>query len=161
MKRIADFRAKYASLFEDLLPEDEKETFLNYDMLNILINRDQKGRRVLLCTTGGNWNPSKVSTDQILKMLYILHLAALLEPETQVRGIVVIMDLKDLGMKQVRAFTPSFAKKLTSFIQEALPLRLKELHMVNNPVVFKFAWKIVKPFINEKFSNRVSCGSNK
>lgn len=75
------------------------------------------------------------------------------------RGIVVIMDLKDLGMKQLQCFTPSFAKKLTFFVQEALPLRLKEFHVVNNPAIFKIGWQIVKPLLNEKFSNRV--GTNR
>ncbi|KRT79165.1 CRAL-TRIO domain containing protein [Oryctes borbonicus] len=155
MKRIAEFRARYSTLFDGLLPEHEKDAFITYNLINILVNRDQRGRRVLICRTGGNWNPSKVTTNQLLRIFYLLHLAALLEPETQVRGIVVVMDVKDLGMSQIRAFTPSFAKKLTSFVQEAFPLRLKEFHVVNNSMIFKIVWQIVKPLLNEKLNKRV------
>ena len=37
------------------------------------------------------------------------------------------MDFDGLSMKQVRGLSPSFSMKLLSFIQEAMPLRLKEV----------------------------------
>jgi hypothetical protein len=47
----------------------------------------------------------------------MIHLAAMLEPETQVRGVVVILDFENLSMKQIRQLTPSFSIRLLSFIQ--------------------------------------------
>lgn len=156
MKRIADYRAKYKDILYDLLPEQEKEAFANHNVVNVLTNRDHKGRRVLLVNLGSTWNPSKVSADQLLRILYLVHLAAMLEPATQIKGAVVIMDYKGLGMKQVGALTPAFAMKLMSFIQDAMPLRLKEIHFVNNPMLFNIAWKIIKPLVKEKLNKRVS-----
>lgn len=138
-----------------MYPEHEKEAFTTSDIFNIITNRDQKGRRILLMKLGGNWDPSKVTPDQILRMLYILHIGALLEPETQVRGGVVIADLNGMGWKQVRTFRPAFATVLVGFLQEALPLRLKEFHIVNNPTLFKLVWQIIKPLMNEKLYKRV------
>lgn len=89
-------------------------------------------------------------------MFYLIHEAAVLEPETQVRGVVVIMDFNNLGMKQIAALSPSFSMKLLGFIQDAMPLRLKEVHMVKQPFIFKMVWSIFKPFIREKLKNRVS-----
>lgn len=43
-----------------------------------------------------------MTTDQLFRMFYLIHEAALLEEETQVNGVVVIMDYDGLGMKQVR-----------------------------------------------------------
>lgn len=37
------------------------------------------------------------------------------------------MDFDGLSMKQVMGMTPSFCMKLLTFIQEAMPLRLKEV----------------------------------
>lgn len=54
MKRIADFKVKYSDLLDNLLPEDEKNAFVNHNVVNVLKNRDQKGRRVLLVNCGGN-----------------------------------------------------------------------------------------------------------
>lgn len=37
-----------------------------------------------------------------------------------------------------------------------MPLRLKEVHIINQPYVFNMIWQIFKPFIKEKLKNRVS-----
>lgn len=102
------------------------------------------------------WDPSKVSADQIFRIFYLIHEAAILEPETQVNGVVVIMDFEGLGMKQAKAFTPAFSYRLLTFIQDAMPLRLKEIHMVKQPFIFNIVWNIFKPFIREKLGKRVS-----
>lgn len=39
------------------------------------------------------------------------------------------MDYDGLSMKQVTGMTPSFCMRLLSFIQDAMPLRLKEVHI--------------------------------
>lgn len=89
-------------------------------------------------------------------MFYLIHVLAVLEPESQIRGVVVIMDYNNLGMKQVKALSPSFSLLLLSFIQEAMPLRLKEVHIVRQPFIFNVVWNIFKPFIKAKLSGRVS-----
>lgn len=55
MKRIANFKEKNKDLLENLLPEDEKQAFTNHNVVNVLTNRDQKGRRVLLVNVGGKY----------------------------------------------------------------------------------------------------------
>ena len=63
------------------------------------------------------WDPNKVTADQIFRVFYLIHLGAMLEPESQISGVVVIMDFKGLGLKQVKGFTPSFSLRLLTFIQ--------------------------------------------
>jgi len=41
------------------------------------------------------------------------------------------MDFDGLSMKQVTGLSPSFSMRLLSFIQDALPLRLKEVNIDN------------------------------
>lgn len=41
------------------------------------------------------------------------------------------MDFDGLSMKQVKGLPPSFAIKLLNFIQDAMPLRLKEVRINN------------------------------
>lgn len=53
MKRIAEFREKYKDLLDGLLPEHEKEAFVNHNVVNVLTERDDKGRRVLIVNCGG------------------------------------------------------------------------------------------------------------
>jgi retinaldehyde-binding protein 1 len=155
MKRISDFKLKYKDILENLVPEDEKEAFTQHNVVNVLTNRDHKGRRVLLVNVGGSWDTSKVTADQLFRMFFLIHEAAVLEPETQVRGVVVIMDFDNLSLKQISALSPAFSMKLLGFIQDAMPLRLKEVHMVKQPFIFKMVWAIFKPFIKEKLKNRI------
>lgn len=45
------------------------------------------------------------------------------------------MDFDGLSMKQIKGMSPSFSLKLLSFIQDAMPLRLKEVctnHNINH-----------------------------
>uniref|UniRef100_A0A1Q3FZQ0 Putative phosphatidylinositol transfer protein sec14 n=1 Tax=Culex tarsalis TaxID=7177 RepID=A0A1Q3FZQ0_CULTA len=155
MRRIAEFKKTNHNLLHNLMPEDEKKAFTEHNVVNVLANRDQKGRRVLLVNCGQLWDPKAVSSEQLFRLFYIIHLLAQLEPETQINGAVVIMDFDGLGMKQVKALSPSFSKLLLTFIQEALPLRLKEVHIIKQPFIFKMVWALFTPFIKEKLNKRM------
>lgn len=156
MRRIAEFKREHAAALKDLLPDDERDSFCANDVVNVLTNLDQNGRRVLIVHCGEVWDPKKVTSEQLFRVFYLIHLTALAEERTQIRGVVVIMDFSGLGMKQIRALTPSWSKRLLTFIQEAMPVRMKQVHMVNQPYIFNMVWTIFKPFIREKLSSRVS-----
>lgn len=86
----------------------------------------------------------------------LVHIMAQLEKSTQICGCIVIYDFDGLGMKQIKAMTPSSVQRLLTFIQVAMPLRLKEVHFVKQPFIFNMVWSLMKPFIKEKLKNRVS-----
>lgn len=65
------------------------------------------------------------------------------------------MDFEGLSLKQVKALSPSFSKRLLTFIQDAMPLRMKEIHFVKQPFIFNMVWSLFKPFIREKLKKRV------
>lgn len=56
MKRIADFKKKHEAILKDLTPEAEREAMTEYDVVNVLKNKDQHGRRVLIVNHGGLYN---------------------------------------------------------------------------------------------------------
>jgi len=155
MRTTAEFRKENAALVKGLMPEMEKRSFCEHEVVNVLKNCDQKGRRVLIVNVGKLWNPNEVPSDSMFKMFYLIHIAAQLEPETQCRGVVVIMDFDGLGMSQVRSLTPTFSKRLLTFIQDAMPIRMREIHIVKQPFVFKMVWALFKPFIREKLNKRI------
>lgn len=53
MRRIAEFKKDYSKLLHNLMPGDEKEAFSEHDVVNVLTNRDQAGRRILTVNCGG------------------------------------------------------------------------------------------------------------
>lgn len=85
MQRIADFKVKHASLLDNLLPNDERTAIFEHNVVNVLKDRDHKRRRVLIVSAGKSWDPSKVTTDQMFRMFYLIHEAAMLEEESQVK----------------------------------------------------------------------------
>ncbi|XP_021918955.1 alpha-tocopherol transfer protein-like [Zootermopsis nevadensis] len=42
-----------------------------------------------------------------------------------------------------------------NIFQEAMPLRLKEVHIVNQPFLFNMVWQMFKPFVKEKLKKRL------
>lgn len=156
MRTTAEFKKNNIEIIRNLMPEDERAAFCDYNVVKVLTNRDQLGRRVLVVNVGELWDTKGVSGEQLFRLFYLIHIAALVEPESQVRGVVVIMDFEGLGMKQVRELTPTFSKRLLTFIQYAMPLRMKEVHIINQPFLFKMVWSLFKPFVEAKLNSRVS-----
>lgn len=155
MKSVAAFRKDYAHLVRGLQLEPLKEKLLYGNIINVLKNCDQFGRRVMILNVGGIWDPEFVSGEESFQLLYGAHLVALLEPETQIRGVVCILDFDGLSFKQVKVLTPNYLIRLLAFIQDAFPLRLKEVHVIKQPFIFKAVWSLAKPLINEKLRNRI------
>ncbi|KXJ78767.1 hypothetical protein RP20_CCG003565 [Aedes albopictus] len=155
MRNVAEFQKNHHDLLHNLMPADLKNEMTNYNLVTVLTNRDQKGRRMVIVRMGEVWDPKAVHEDKIFAILYTIHKLAIMEPATQINGIVVIYDFAGLGMKQVKGMSPSASKRLLSFIQEAAPLRMKAVHFVNEPMLFNMVWALMKPFVKEKLKNRM------
>lgn len=86
----------------------------------------------------------------------ILTVEKLLEQEeTQINGIVVINDMAYLTLDMAKQMGPSLAKKLTTTIQECLPLRIKSSNLTNQPKFFDLAYAIVYPLLKDKMKKRL------
>ncbi|VVC45837.1 Cellular retinaldehyde binding/alpha-tocopherol transport,CRAL/TRIO, N-terminal domain,CRAL-TRIO lipid [Cinara cedri] len=161
MKRLADFKEKNNKIIGNPLPREEKRLFTENNVVNVLVDRDQKNRRVLILNMGSAWDPKKLNSEELFKVLYLIQVAALVEEETQVRGAVIIIDFHGLSTKQVMAMSPSFAMTLLLYIQESMPLRLKEVHIVRQPFLFNMVWPMFKQFVGDKLKKRLFFHGNK
>lgn len=79
----------------------------------------------------------------------------MLEPETQVKGAVVVIDLDGLSLQQTWQFTPAFAKRMVDWLQDSVPLRIKGVHIINQPKIFNVVFALFKPFLREKLRSRI------
>lgn len=52
MKRLADFKDKHDKIIGNPLPREEKKLFTENNVVNVLVDRDQKNRRVLIINMG-------------------------------------------------------------------------------------------------------------
>lgn len=78
------------------------------------------------------------------------------EPETQIAGVVVVLDMAGLSLHHAKFFTPYYAKKMVELVQETFPLRFKGFHIVNEPFYFDAVMTVLKPFLKDKIKKRVS-----
>ncbi|XP_072758684.1 alpha-tocopherol transfer protein-like isoform X2 [Anoplolepis gracilipes] len=153
-KHYYNFKLKHANIYDNLKPSREKNIF-DQNILTVLPVRDQHGRRILIIELGKKWKHNKCSLDEIYKGCVLYLEAAMLEPSTQIAGAVVIFDMDGLTLQQTWQFTPPFAKRIVDLLQEAMPLRIKNLHIVNQPYVFNMVFALFKPFLREKLKSRL------
>ncbi|XP_050530194.1 alpha-tocopherol transfer protein-like [Daktulosphaira vitifoliae] len=161
MKRLAEFRYKHQKIIANPLPSEEKNLFTDHNVVNVLVDRDHNNRRILVLNMGSAWDPKLLPSEQLFKCLYLIQIASLVEQESQVRGAVIIIDFHGLSTKQVMALSPSFAMTLLLYIQEAMPVRLKEVHIVRQPFLFNMVWPMFKQFIGDKLKKRLFFHGNK
>lgn len=154
VKRYYHFKQKHSNLYDGLVPSKNKNIF-DHNILTVLPNRDQFGRRILILELGKKWKHNKVSLDEVYKGCVLFLEVAMLEPESQVAGAVVIFDMDGLSLQQVWQFTPPFAKKIVDLLQDAIALRVKNIHIVNQPYIFNMVFALFKPFLREKLRNRI------
>lgn len=192
IKRYYSFKVKHSDIYNGLVPSKEKNIF-EQNILTVQPNRDQLGRRILILELGSKsrdttcfkkynflfifsekWKTSEVTLDEVFKGAVLFLELAMLEPETQVCGAVVVFDMDGLSLSQTTKFTPMFAKRIVDwlqvsfslifffvtsvlfiFLQDSVPLRIKNIHIVNQPYIFKIVFNLFKPFLREKLRNRI------
>ncbi|CAK9828495.1 Alpha-tocopherol transfer protein-like [Anthophora retusa] len=154
VKSYYSFKVKHSNVYKDLKPSREKNIF-EQNILQVLPNRDQHGRRILIIELGKKWKHNKCSLDEVFKGCVLYVEAAMLEPATQIAGAVVIFDMDGLSLQQTCQFTPPFAKRIVDWLQDSVPLRVKNMHVVNQPYVFNMVFALFKPFLREKLKSRI------
>ncbi|XP_044726959.1 alpha-tocopherol transfer protein-like isoform X2 [Chrysoperla carnea] len=154
IKRYYSFKVKHANVYDGLMPSKEKNIF-EHNILTVLPQRDQFGRRILVIELGKKWKHNKCSLDEVFKGCVLFLEAAMLEPESQICGAVVIFDMDGLSLQQTWQFTPPFAKRIVDWLQDSVPLRIKNIHIVNQPYVFNMVFQLFKPFLREKLKSRI------
>ena len=81
------------------------------DVVSVAPYRDQKGRRMIFYKIG-NWKPSTVSIDEILKATLIVVEMGSLEPSAQILGGIGIFDFEGLSLNHAWHLNPSIAQKI-------------------------------------------------
>ncbi|XP_026333792.1 alpha-tocopherol transfer protein-like [Hyposmocoma kahamanoa] len=112
------------------------------------------GRRVTICR-GIHPDLTAQQIVDTLKIALMIGDVRLIEEKEGVAGDIYVLDAAILGPSMLARLTPSSIKKFMICVQEAYPIKLKEVHIVNtSPIVERFI-NFVKPFLKEKIRKRI------
>ncbi|ENN75018.1 hypothetical protein YQE_08333, partial [Dendroctonus ponderosae] len=89
---------------------------------------------------------SSFFVDSQVKLLYLL--VELLLQDNPPDGLVVVLNLKGVGLMHITRLKISTVKKFFQFLQEAMPTQLKQIHIINSSYVFDKILMVLKPFMN-------------
>ncbi|ETN63771.1 cellular retinaldehyde-binding protein [Anopheles darlingi] len=154
MKAYYKLKQKEDSILSGLSTELLADVFTDR-LVQILPKRDQHGRRIMYMEMGGKWNCSKISSVKLIRATNMLMEAIGREPRTQLHGVVFIVNFDNLSFSHIGQFSPKFVKTIVDYGQRNSPYRVKGIHIVNNARMFNFLFKVFKPFLGKKWSQRI------
>lgn len=76
------------------------------------------------------------------------------------QGEVQIFDMTGYSMKHATRLSITTLRTYLKFLQQAFPVRIKAMHMINCPSYLDRLIAVVKPFINKEVFNMVSNNKN-
>ncbi|CAG9769076.1 unnamed protein product [Ceutorhynchus assimilis] len=158
LQRYYLMKLKCPELFGCPLPTECSKTF-ELQAQNMLQHRDQWGRRIYVIRVD-SFDSSKVTIDDIFRTNVLALEQIVREPETQISGLVVLLDMAGLSLQHAKFFTPYYAKKMVELVQETFPLRFKGFHVVNEPFYFDAVMTVLKPFLKDKIRKRIFLHGN-
>lgn len=145
--------------------EDVPDYFTNVDLhtlskikktniFNCPLNRDQHGRRMIIFKIG-EWVPSELSPEQVVQCVIFIIQIGILEPQTQIKGVVVIFDLSGLSLDMAWYMTPTLAKHLVNITVTSMPTRIEAMHILYRSWIFDAAFTMVKVLIPNNVKERI------
>ncbi|XP_038574868.1 alpha-tocopherol transfer protein [Micropterus salmoides] len=127
---------------------------LNTSYHAVLPQRDHTGSRVLVYRIG-QWNPKDWSAYQVFRVSLMTSEIISMETETQRQGVKVIFDLQGWSIAHALQINPSLARKISSVLSESFPLKVRGIHLVNEPMFFRPVFAMIRPFLSDKIRLRI------
>ncbi|XP_076601416.1 alpha-tocopherol transfer protein [Chaetodon auriga] len=127
---------------------------LNTSYHAVLPQRDHTGSRVLIYRIG-QWNPKDWSAFQVFRVSLMTSEIISMETETQRRGLKAIFDLQGWSLGHALQINPSLARKISSVLSDSFPLKVRGIHLVNEPMFFRPVFAMIRPFLPDKIKQRI------
>ena len=119
----------------------------------------KNGRRVIVMR-GIDKDLPTPNVAEAMKLVMMIGDIRLKEELIGVAGDVYVLDATVATPAHFSKFTPALVKKFLVCVQEAYPVKLKEVHVINVSPLVDTIINFVKPFLKEKIRNRIFVHSN-
>lgn len=119
----------------------------------------KEGRRVMVLR-GKDKNFHHPPAEDAIKLLFMVGDIRLSAEEIGVAGDVYILDAGVVTPTHFAKVTPALVKKFLVCVEDAYPVKLKEIHIVNAHPLVDTIYTWVKPLLKDKIKNRVHIHSD-
>lgn len=103
-------------------------------------------------------DPKQSSPREAFKLLFmLLELLAMECDNATVAGLFWVVDARDVSMEQMLQYDPFLLKKSFMFVDQCLPLRFAEIHLVNMIPSGQTVFNFVTSFLPAKLPWKVRC----
>ncbi|XP_042911968.1 alpha-tocopherol transfer protein [Parasteatoda tepidariorum] len=156
MERLHHFftvRKNFPDVYPENLDLDTLKKLLDCGAASCLPYRDENGSVVIIFKIS-KWDPDIFSFQVVLTAMTATILSAVEDPATQVCGTQIVVDMQGTCMKHIRQITPRYIQLLSNALRNALPVRFKGIHIVNESFLFGYVYSVLKVFQTEKIKKR-------
>uniref|UniRef100_A0A1I8Q6M1 CRAL-TRIO domain-containing protein n=1 Tax=Stomoxys calcitrans TaxID=35570 RepID=A0A1I8Q6M1_STOCA len=77
------------------------------------------------------------------------------DPYTGIHGIILIFDFSQGSVKHFLQLTPSVCKKIVSFMEKSMPVRVPSVYFINVPTAAQAFFKLIVNLVSEKLRKRI------
>ncbi|XP_066518477.1 alpha-tocopherol transfer protein [Hoplias malabaricus] len=119
-----------------------------------LRGRDDAGSRVLIYRIS-QWNPKEFTAYEVFRVSLITSELIVQERETQSNGLKAIFDLQGWCFAHAFQINPSLAKKISCVLTDSFPLKVRGIHLINEPIFFRPVFTMIRPFLPDKIKQRI------
>ncbi|XP_044150947.1 alpha-tocopherol transfer protein isoform X1 [Bufo gargarizans] len=120
----------------------------------VLRSRDAYGSRVLIYRIE-KWDPKQFTAYEVFRVSLITSELLVQETETQRNGIKAIFDLQGWRFVHALQITPNIANRIAAVMTDSFPLKVRGIHLINEPLFFYPVYSLIKPFLPEKIRQRI------
>lgn len=158
LKNYYKWKAECPELSADLHPGSIL-SLLKAGYHGVLRSRDPNGSKVLIYRIA-HWDPKVFTAYDVFRVSLITSELIVQEVETQRNGVKAIFDLEGWQFSHAFQITPSVAKKIAAVLTDSFPLKVRGIHLINEPVIFHAVFSMIKPFLTEKIKERIHMHGN-
>ncbi|XP_029447242.1 alpha-tocopherol transfer protein isoform X2 [Rhinatrema bivittatum] len=159
LKNYHRWRSECPEITADLRPSSI-QSILSAGYHGVLRSRDSSGSKVLIYRIG-RWDPKLFTAYEVFRVSLITSELIVKETETQRNGVKTIFDLQDWRFAHALQITPTIAKKIAGVLTDSFPLKVRGIHLINEPLFFHPVYALIKHLLPDKIKERVHMhGSN-
>ncbi|GBN21024.1 Alpha-tocopherol transfer protein-like [Araneus ventricosus] len=154
LRNLNAFRNKEVKIFETI-PDEYFSTKPSTKYIIVLPKRSPDGCTVVLFQIG-KWDPNELAFEDFKRIILLTFLQILRDPMTQINGFKFIHDFAGTRLQHLRYCTPQNLYLFYYISIYCIPGRYKEIHLLNETLVLRILWSVIKRFLSDKIRDRVS-----